>query len=104
MSHKKYRAQILLEPEQHEILAEKARREGSSVSHVVREIVAQYITVKEQESLERQEALKNLKQLQKKIAARRGGKLTEEDLNRLIDEPREERADELITQAGHNRG
>ena len=35
----KYRAQILLEPEQHEALSNIAQREGRSISDVAREII-----------------------------------------------------------------
>jgi predicted DNA-binding protein len=45
----KYRAQILLEPEQHKKLAEIAANEGRSVSDVVREAVAKYVLTKSHE-------------------------------------------------------
>ena len=38
-----YRAQILLEPAQHQALAEMARREERSISEVVREAVRAYL-------------------------------------------------------------
>lgn len=44
-----YRAQILLDPEQHQVLAEIAQNEGRSLSDLVREIVRQYLTEREQE-------------------------------------------------------
>jgi predicted DNA-binding protein len=43
-----YRAQLLLEPEQHEALAEIAQQEGRSVSDVVREIVRQHLLERDQ--------------------------------------------------------
>ena len=43
MYGKKYRAQILLEPEQYQELAEMAARQRRSVSDLVREIVALYL-------------------------------------------------------------
>ncbi|HKP51093.1 MAG TPA: ribbon-helix-helix protein, CopG family [Chloroflexia bacterium] len=39
MGERLYRTQILLEPEQHKALAELAKREGRSISDVVREIL-----------------------------------------------------------------
>jgi hypothetical protein len=39
MAHKMHRTQILLEPEQHEVLGEIARHEGRSISEVVRDIL-----------------------------------------------------------------
>ncbi|MBN1666905.1 MAG: hypothetical protein JW862_07440 [Anaerolineales bacterium] len=43
MSQTKYRAQILLKPEQHQALAEIAAQRQQSISHVVREIVQDYL-------------------------------------------------------------
>jgi hypothetical protein len=42
-----HRAQILLEAEQHEALAEFAQREGRSISEVVRKIVGAWMTEQE---------------------------------------------------------
>jgi Arc/MetJ-type ribon-helix-helix transcriptional regulator len=44
----KYRAQILLEPEQHASLAAIARRQQRSISEVVREIVRLYLEQQEE--------------------------------------------------------
>jgi predicted DNA-binding ribbon-helix-helix protein len=46
-----YRAQILLEPEQHKILTEIARQEKRSVSDIVREMVDKQITSRKQMAL-----------------------------------------------------
>lgn len=43
MQLNKYRAQILLEPEQHAALAQAARREDRSISDLVREIVDRWL-------------------------------------------------------------
>jgi predicted DNA-binding ribbon-helix-helix protein len=43
-----YRTQILLEPEQHKILTEIARREKRSLSDVIREMVDQQIARRKQ--------------------------------------------------------
>ncbi len=45
-----YRAQILLEREQHRTLAELAERDGRSISELVREIVRLYIQEEDQEA------------------------------------------------------
>ena len=97
MAERKYWAQILIEPEQHEVLAEKAHREGQSISHVVREIVAQYLTTQEQELLEQRMAFERLRQLRVKIRSRVAQTPLRIDVNQLIEEAREERADELIS-------
>ena len=46
-----YRTQILLEPEQHKILTEIARRENRSLSDVIREIVDEEIARRKQTEL-----------------------------------------------------
>ena len=45
-----YRAQILLEPEQHRTLSELAEREGRSISDLVRESVQAYLVERERAS------------------------------------------------------
>jgi hypothetical protein len=103
VSERKYRAQILLEPEQHEVLAEQAQREGHSISHVVREIVAQYLTAQELKTQEKQQAFMRLGQLREKILAGRGGEPIDVDISSLIAEAREERADELLANLNDDR-
>lgn len=49
---KKVRVQILLEPEQHETLAEIAHQENSGISDVVREIVRDWLRQRELQALE----------------------------------------------------
>ena len=53
-----YRTQILLDPEQHQALAEIARREKRSVSDVVREMLRKQI--EEQKQLELAQAAQTL--------------------------------------------
>ena len=69
-----YRAQILLEPEQHRTLAEIADREGRSISEVVREIVGHYLVEREQETqLQREmQAIKTLSQIRRQIEQKHG--------------------------------
>ena len=50
-----YRAQILLEPEQHQALTKIARSEGRSISDLVREIVGQYLSDQDHKHRVRQE-------------------------------------------------
>jgi predicted DNA-binding protein len=96
MRERKYRAQILLEPQQHTILAEIARQGGQSVSHVVREIVAQYLAAQEQEARCAEEAFERIQQHRAAILARRGGSSLDVDITELIDQMREERDDDLV--------
>ena len=45
-----HRAQLLLESEQHEALAEIAKQEGRSISDLVREIVRRFLSERAQET------------------------------------------------------
>jgi hypothetical protein len=79
----KYRAQILLEPEQHAILAEIAESENRSLSDLMRQIVADWLRqhdLTEQRARELQ-VLEELTQLRLKIQEAHGvysGDLIEE--------------------------
>lgn len=72
----KYRAQILLEPEQHKTLQEIAEREGRSLSDVAREVIQRGLDAREQEMeavwLKRAEALGRLDQIRKAIQEQHG--------------------------------
>ena len=59
---KKYRARILLEPEQHRALSEIAEHEERSISDIVRESVQIYLTARERET-RRDRALQALQDL-----------------------------------------
>jgi hypothetical protein len=94
----KYRAQILLEPEQHKKLAEIAASEGRSVSDVVREAVAEYVVTKSHEDQwdRRLKALERIKQHREEMLRKNGGKPFEIDVVELIHQMREERDNELL--------
>ena len=89
---KKYRAQILLEPGQHQALSEIADQRQQSLSHVVREIVQDYLVESDLDEQQRQEiqAIQALAELRRTIQAKRG--LVMED---LLAEARQERSAEL---------
>ena len=83
MQQTKYRAQILLEPEQHNALAEVARRENRSISELMREIVDQWLSQQDDQRLweQRMEALERLGQIRESIQQEYGvyqGDLLEE--------------------------
>jgi hypothetical protein len=69
-----YRAQILLEPEQHRALGELAEREGRSISDLVRESVQAYLAEREREEQRerRMAALDALTELRERIQAEHG--------------------------------
>jgi metal-responsive CopG/Arc/MetJ family transcriptional regulator len=69
-----YRAQILLEPEQHRTLSELAEREGRSISDLVRESVRMYLVERDRESKREREqrAIDTLAEIRASIQARHG--------------------------------
>ena len=69
-----YRAQILLEPEQHRTLSELAEREGRSISDLVRESVQAYLAERERDAQREREkeALDRLTDLRERIRERHG--------------------------------
>jgi hypothetical protein len=86
----KYRAQILLEPEQHQTLQEIAHREGQSISEVAREVIRLGLEVLEMDSEslwhKRLSALERLSQIRQEIQEERGIYQ-----GNLVDEARAER-------------
>ena len=87
-----YRAQILLEPEQHKRLAEIATFQGRSISDVVREAVQDYLSEQDQDLRRTRElaALEKLNEFRARIMARHGVLDSA-----FLDEAREEREQQL---------
>ena len=69
-----YRTQILLEPGQHRALAELARRQGRSLSDLVREIVEEHLDEQGRQSRLQQElqALQALEQIRHRVQVEHG--------------------------------
>lgn len=88
MVKRMHRAQILLEPEQHEALAELAEQKGESISAVVREILRDWLMEQDliQQHRTELEALDRLTDLRLSIQEEKG--LYTGD---LIEEVREDR-------------
>ena len=88
----KYRAQILLEPNQHQALSGIAAERRQSISHVVREIVQEYLAGVDLDEKQRQEiqAIQALAKLRQSIHAQHG-QITVD----LLAEARQERDNEL---------
>lgn len=103
MTDKLFRAQILLEPEQHRSLAELARLQGRSLSELMREIVDQYLTGMDEAYRKQLDAFERIKEHRSKIIARRGGKTIQIDLAAVIQEMREERDDQLFRSLSDDR-
>jgi predicted DNA-binding protein len=97
MAARMHRTQILLEPEQHQALGQIARKEGRSVSDVVREFVRQALCEREQrEDAELQrdlEALERIRLHREEILAERGGKPLDFDVVEAINQARDEQDD-----------
>ena len=93
MTGQKRRTQILLEPEQHEALAEIASREGRSISEIVREIVGRHLRERARDAKRRRavDALERLTGLREKIEQRSG--VYQGD---LIAEARAERYEQVV--------
>lgn len=88
----KYRAQILLEPEQHEALAEIARQQQRSISDLVREIVGEWLAAEDHEAQRQRQllALEELTELRHQIQERHGVYTSD-----LVEETRAERDEDL---------
>jgi predicted DNA-binding protein len=93
----KYRAQILLEAEQHAILSELAEQRKESISGVVREIVGEYIVRMEEDELKQRElnAVQGLQRLRHGLQQDHG--ILSED---WLDESRAERLQDLVNPEG----
>jgi hypothetical protein len=94
---KMHRAQILLDPEQHDALPEIARQDGTSISEIVRTAVESWpIERRQDESTRRQlEALDTIREHRQALLDQHKGQPLNIDLSNLISETREERDDEL---------
>lgn len=89
MSERMYRAQILLDPEQHRKLEEIARREGRSISAVTRRVIdAGLLSLESEREIwrARSEILSDLRILREKQSIEYSGS--------LVDEARDEREDD----------
>jgi hypothetical protein len=94
-----HRTQILLEPEQHSKLAEIARREGRSISDVVRTMLDQQLQQRDQDveaiRTRRLAALERIREHKEAILKTRGGKPLDLDVPEMINQMREERDAEI---------
>jgi hypothetical protein len=95
MGESMHRTQILLEPEQHRVLAEMAAREGRSISDLVREMVREQIARHDASNEavlgRRLRALERIRRHREEIVGRRGGELLRFDVVGAIEEMRDER-------------
>jgi predicted DNA-binding protein len=96
----KIRAHLLLEPEQHRLLAQIAEREGRSVSDLAREIVQEGIEQRQQlyavEKRKRLQALDRARQVRLAILAAHGGQPLDLDIPDLMEGLRNDRDDQIL--------
>jgi predicted DNA-binding protein len=87
-----YRAQVLLESEQHEALAAIAQQEGRSISDVLREIVREHLAEKDKEArkLDALQAVEKLTRIREGVQERYGACPRD-----LVAEVRAEREEEM---------
>ena len=101
MAERMYRTQILLAPEQHQELAAIARREGRSISDLVREMIREQLEQRKQVAnadVKRQlGALERIRRRRDEILARRGGKPLEIDVVETIQQLHEEQDERNLT-------
>ena len=95
---KKHRAQILLDPQQHRKLAEIADEQGDSISGIVRAAIDEWLEGhgQEMERQKRLEALEIVLQHRQAVLARRDGVVLDLDSAEILNQVRDERADELF--------
>lgn len=101
MAGRMHRTQILLEPDQHRELTNIARREGRSISDIVRDMVRQQLqqrTQIETAELDRQlEALERIREHRRQLLAERDGRALDADVVNLIHNMREARDERGFT-------
>lgn len=104
MAERRFRAQILLEPEQHRRLTEIAREEHRSLSDLVREMVQHQLTARDHEDeikrRRRLAALEEIERHRQSLLRARGGKPLDIDVVELVAEMREERDAEVTGDSG----
>jgi hypothetical protein len=100
MAEPLHRTQVLLRRDQHQALADRAEREGRSVSELLRSLVDEELGREDAEKRvrigRRRAALDRIRRHHAEILRERGGKPIEVDPTELIREIREERDEELF--------
>jgi predicted CopG family antitoxin len=94
MAERFHRTQLLLEPELHRTLAERANREGRSLSELVRKLLWEKVDEQDQAEhavLQRRLAgLERIREHREEMLARRGGQPIDFDAVEAINRMREE--------------
>lgn len=94
-----HRTQVLLEPQQHQELTRIAAREDRSLSDLLREIVRSELerrrSDEERLKQERREAIEQIRQMRREMFAQMPADAPPLDVEEMIRQSREERADEI---------
>lgn len=102
-----HRAQILLDPQQHRALREIARRQGRSISSLVRDMINEQLIrlKKEEESQMRHHlaVLDTIRDHRKAVLDKRGSRALAVDIRKIIQENRNERNGRIV-EAGRPTG
>lgn len=95
MTERMYRAQILLDPNQHRRLREMAKRENRSISELTRELLEDGLRRRELATRSRLERIEAAGAAAERILRDRGGEPFTADPETLLDEAKKERGDAL---------
>ncbi len=97
---KMYRAQILLDPQQHRVLRDMARRQHRSISSVVRDLISnQLIELKKEEDNQIRHHLAVIDRIEEHkrvVLARRGKRPLAADIAGIIESNRNERDGNIL--------
>jgi len=103
MGERLYRAQILLEPEQHQKLVRIAGQQHRSLSDIIREIVQTELDRREKDETERRhqllEGIERVRLTREEILARRGGEPLNVNVADMVRQMRDERDEEVFAAA-----
>jgi hypothetical protein len=101
MGDRLHRTQILLEPEQHRALTELAKREGRTISEVVREMLGRELEARKQAEdavlRQRFEGLERVRKLRAEIVEENGGQPIDFDVIEAVTRMRDERDERNLT-------
>jgi hypothetical protein len=107
MPTRMHRTQILIDPEQHQLLAEIAQDENRSISEIIREMLQEQLAKRAQNAqtirANRLAGLSRIQQHRQQILARLDGKPLELTINDLITEMRDERDEQFFANLTHHR-
>ena len=101
MSNRMHRTQILLDPEQHQQLSQLAQNENRSLSDVIREMLDAQLATRQRETASllqrRLAALERIASHRQQVLDERNGQPLMIQVQQMIDQLREERDEQYVT-------